>query len=134
MESWHHHSCKKKDAELGNQSPHFLSLVQTFFHGPSLCYFPIKTPMLEMSSHSPNDFDLFKSQYSKIDASGDEVVESEEYHELNQFLSKEGWILHVAKCSKSEISDLTCLLQCDDYLAPITWEVFYLMLNIQSII
>jgi len=60
---------------------------------------------LETGSNSPNDFDLFKSQYSKINASEDEVVESEEYCKLNQFLSKEGWISHVAKllelCTKN---------------------------------
>ena len=38
------------------------------------------------------------------------------------------------KCLKLEISDLTCLLQHNNYLVPITQEVFHLMSNIQSII
>jgi hypothetical protein len=134
VESFRRHGCKKADAELGDQPPYFLSHVQTFFRGPKLCYFPIDTPTLETNITLTNDFDLSKSQYREVDASDDEVVEPEEYRELNQFLAKEGWVSHIAGCSKSELSELTSLPRHDEYLAPITREVRFLMSNIQSVI
>jgi hypothetical protein len=130
--SWRSHVCEKADMDLNSQPPYFLSLVQTFFRGPRLCYFPIKTPTTQMESDVVDDFALFKSQFPQVDI--DEVVQPEDYRELNQFLSKEGWVAHVAGCSKSELSTLTSLPQCDEFLAPVGNEVFLLMSNIQSII
>jgi hypothetical protein len=87
-----------------------------------------------MANDVVNDFTLFKSWSQDLDASEDEISEPENYRELNQFLFKEGWVAHIAGCSKSELSILTSLPHRDDCLAPIACEVFMLMSNIQAVI
>jgi hypothetical protein len=134
VESWRRHDCKKTDVDLHGQPFHFLSLVQTFFRGPRLCYFPIKTPTGDTNEATVNDFTLFEAQFRQVDASEDEVTEPENYRELNQFLSKEGWISHISGCLKSDLTNLTSLPPHDDYLVPLVHQVFLLMSNIQSVI
>lgn len=81
-------------------------------------------------------FALFKTQFRNLDLldSEDEIEEPENYRELNQFLSKEGWIEHVAGCSKSELLALTALPSCEDGLSAMRPEVLAVMMNIQAII
>ena len=132
--SWRSHICAKAEVDLNGQQPYFLSFVQTFFRGPRLCYFPIKAPVPETDGPHANDYDLFKSQRADVDVREDEVLEPENYRELSQFLSKEGWVAHVAGCSKSELSALVSLPKPDEYLEPVVDQVFQLMSNIQSVI
>ena len=131
--TWERHLCRKADANLGGQHAHFHSLVQTFFRGPSICYFPIDLPaLLSDGASGGDDFDLFKADFQEI--SNDEICESEDYRELNQFLLKEGWIDHVSGFRSSELSLLTCLPKDDDILKPIAREVFTLMDSMQRAI
>jgi hypothetical protein len=132
--SWRSHSCEKAEIDLNGAPPHFPSLVQTFFRGPKLCYFPVETPAKSTADTIINDFELFKSQFPHIETAGDEVIDAPDYRELDQFLLKEGWLAHVAKFSRAELSKLTHLPQQDEDLAPITHEVLLLMSRIQSII
>jgi hypothetical protein len=136
MDSWHKHICKKAEMELHGQPTHFSSLVQTFFHGKHLSYFPVKTPMRDADAPTTDDYTIFKSQTSGFDAAfEDKVVEPEDYRELNQFLSKEGWIAHISDCSVSELVALTSLPSSGgDPLNPLRQEVLALMSNIQSVI
>lgn len=135
--SWRSHACSNPDApvDTSEQGPNFLSLVQSFFRGPKLCYFPIQTPGTEEESVGDH-FALFKTQFRNLDLldSEDEIEEPENYRELNQFLSKEGWIEHVAGCSKSELLALTALPSCEDGLSAMRPEVLAVMMNIQAII
>jgi hypothetical protein len=57
-----------------------------------------------------------------------------EYRELDQFLSKEGWISHVAGYSRSGLRELTCLPRQDEILVPVRHEAYLLMTKIQSVI
>lgn len=134
VQSWRHHVCEKPDLDLKGKPPNFLSLVQTFFREPKLCYFPIETPTHGTNGGVSNDFDLFKSQFQPVEVVEDEIVEPADYRELDQFLSKEGWISHVAGCLRSELSALTSLPQQDEVLAPVMHETFLLMSRIQSIV
>lgn len=133
--SWRSHPCGKPGVDLKGQPPHFASHVQTFFRGNRLAYFAVKTPGADGDGITIDDFQLFKSQYLHIDSEvNDEAAEPGDYRELNQFLSKEGWLAHVGGHSMSELSSLVSLPGSDSTLAPIANEVFILMSNIQSII
>jgi hypothetical protein len=113
--------------------PHFLSLVQTFFLGNRTCYFPIHTPH---SASSPllNDFDLFKAHFREAEIPVGEVVESENYREIHQYLCKEGWIAHVAGCTTSKLVALVSLPSADDPLKNVAPALEVLLSNIQAII
>ena len=101
--------------------------------GPSICYFPIDLPALVSDGFSGgDDFDLFKADFQEV--SDNEISESEDYRELNQFLLKEGWINHISGLCSSELSLLTCLPKDDEILKPIAREVFALMDSIQCAI
>jgi hypothetical protein len=132
--SLRNHVCDNPQKDLEGRPPNFSSLVQTFFRGPKLCYFPITTPTSKAEKKCVDDFALFLSQYPQVDVIEDEIAEPADYRELDQFLYKEGWISHVAGYSRSELSTLTCLPQQDDALAPIKHEVFHLMSRIQLVI
>ena len=133
--SWRNHSCEKSEADLNGGPPHFMSHVQTFFRGTRICYFPIRTPSAEEDDVVADNFERFKIQYLNVDAGADdEGIEVEDYRKLNQFLSKEGWLSHIAGHSLSDISALVSLPGRDDMLSPLANEVFKLMSNIQSII
>jgi hypothetical protein len=132
--SWRCHVCQKPEIDLNGKPPHFLSLVQTFFREPRICLFPIETPIPKTDRDTLDDFALFMSQFHPVENVEDEVVEPVDYRELDQFLSKEGWILHVVGCSRSELSTLPSLPRQDECLAPIMHETFLLMLKIQSVI
>ena len=135
-ESFRRHLCAREDSQASGtgSKTYFRSLVQTFFHGTRLCYFPIDKPIANASGVAQSDFDLFKSQCREMDTSEDRVEEPDDYRELSQFLIKEGWISHLSNCSKSELADLTMLPKDDHYLAPIRWEIHRLMSNIQRVI
>ena len=132
--SWRNHACERSQVDLRGREPQFSSLVQTFFRGPRLCYFPIVTPVSEKGKSEIDDFALFQSQFPQVDATEDAIAEPADYRELDQFLCKEGWISHVAGSSSSELSKLTCLPQQDEILAPIRHETFLLMSTIQAAI
>jgi hypothetical protein len=132
--SWRSHDCDDPLKDLNGGPPHFPSLVQTFFRGPKLCYFPIETPGTDKGGSDIDDFARFQSQSSRVDTVEDEIVEPADYRELDQFLFKEGWISHVAGNSRSELSTLTRLPQQDESLAPIRQEVLALMSRIQLVI
>jgi len=134
IESWRHHKCRNADADLAGLSEHFSSLVQTFFHGPRMCYFPVRLPVSASDEVHRNDFDLFKSSFKELALSEDEIHEPEDYREVNQFLLKEGWIKHISGCSPSELSLLTVPPKEDDILKPVARNVIALMSNIQSAI
>ena len=133
--TWERHLCRNADANLVGQPTHFRSLVQTFFRGPNICYFPIYLPVLASDGASScDDFDLFKADFQEVAVSDDEIHESEDYRELNQFLLKEGWINHVSGFRSSELSLLTCLPKDDEILKPIAREVFAVADSIQRAI
>jgi hypothetical protein len=131
-ESWRRHVCPNSH-DLGEHS-YFLSLVQTFFRGPKICYFPVKTPTPQGNVAVVDDFTLYKSQSIAVDVPRDEVVEREDYRELDQFLSKEGWISHISGCVRSDLIHLVSVPQCNEDLAQVMPNVLVLMTNIQSII
>jgi hypothetical protein len=117
------------------QHAHFCLLVQTFFHGPNICYFPIYLPALAYNGTSGHDdFDLFKADFQELAVSDDKIHQSEDYRELNQFLLKEGWINHVSGFHSSKLLLLTSLPEDDKILKPIAREVFALMDSIQHAI
>jgi hypothetical protein len=132
--SFRNHACKNPQMDLKGKPPSFPSLVQTFFRGPRICYFPIETPTSTADKNDVDDFIVFQSQNPLINTVGDEVVKPEEYREVDQFLYKEDWISHVAGYMLSDLSTLTCLPLQDDILAPIRNEVFVLMSKIQAAI
>jgi hypothetical protein len=132
--SLRNHVCDNPQKDLEGRPPKFSSLVQTFFRGPRLCYFPITTPTSKAEEGCVDDFALFQSQYPQVDVIEDEIAGPADYRELDQFLYKEGWISHVTGYSRSELSTLTCLPQQDEALAPIKHEVFLLMSRIQLVI
>jgi len=135
ISTWERHLCRNADANLVGQHAHFRSLVQTFFRGPSICYFPIDLPApVSDGAGDRNDFDLFKADFQEIAVSDDEIHESEDYRELNQFLLKEGWINHVSGLRSSELSLLTCLPKDEEIMKPIAREVFALTDSIQCAI
>ena len=135
ISTWERHLCRNADDDLTGQHAHFRSLVQTFFRGPSICYFPIDLPAPASDGASDrDDFDLFKADFQEVAVSDDEIHESEDYRELNQFLLKEGWINHVSGLRSSELSLLTCLPKDDEILKPIAREVFALTDSIQRAI
>ena len=132
ISTWERHLCRNTDANLAGQHLYFHSLVQTFFRGPSTCYFPIDLVSDGTSGH--DDFDLFKVNFQEVPISDDEIRESKDYRELDQFLLKEGWINHVSGLCSSELSLLTCLPKDDEILKPIAREIFVLMDSIQRAI
>jgi hypothetical protein len=135
ISTWERHLCRNADANLVGQHAHFRSLVQTFFRGPSICYFPIDLPApASGGAGDRDDFNLFKADFQEVAVSDDEIHESEDYRELNQFLLKEGWINHVSGLRSSELSLLTCLPKDDEILKPIAREVFALTDSIQRAI
>jgi len=135
ISTWERHLCRNADANLVGQHAHFRSLVQTFFRGPNICYFPIDLPVpVSNGASGRDDFDLFKAGFQEVEISDDEIQESEDYRELSQFLLKEGWINHVSGLRSSELSLLTCLPKDDEILKPIAREVFALTDSIQCAI
>ena len=129
--SWQRHNCRNAGADLAGRSERFFSLVQTFFSGKRICFFPVKPPASVSEEAHSNDFDLFKSSLEKLMASDNEVDEPKDYRELNQFLFKEGWIEHVSGYRPSELSLLTAPPKDDEILKPLARHVIALMSNIQ---
>ncbi|KDQ49260.1 hypothetical protein JAAARDRAFT_51811 [Jaapia argillacea MUCL 33604] len=78
-----------------------LSHGQTFYHGNRVHIFPVTLPPLNPSSPSSGAFFKFKASLPAIDAPSDEIVIPENYRELCQFISREGWLSHVEKHSWS---------------------------------
>lgn len=135
LDTWRHHDCGRKDIDLEGRPEHFSSLVQTFFRGPKICYFPIQIPALVSDEVSINDFDLFKLGSHDLPVSEDVIEEPEDYRELNQFLEKEGWIKHVSGNSRSELSLLTAPPGDEEFIKPsVAREVIAIMTNIQAAI
>jgi hypothetical protein len=130
--SWRSHACVQADAKLEGIA-HFPSLVQTFFRGPKVCYFPVKLPVSKKDEVVSDDFDLFKSASHNITISDDEA-EPGDYRELNQFLLKEGWIKHVSGFHLSDLSLLAGPPTVGETLQNIVPEVVGLMTNIQNAI
>jgi hypothetical protein len=133
LASWRSHVCEKADVNVDGIG-HFSSLVQSFFRGRRVCYFPVKLPVSALGEVAGDDFDLFKSTFHGFGVSEDEVIEPEDYRELDRFLLKEGWIKHVSGSSRSELSLLVAPPGADDMLKNIEHEVIALMTNIQSTI
>jgi len=131
VSTWEHHVCRNSDANPAERHPHFCSHVQTFFRGPRICYFPIELPDVVSDETSGDDFDLFKTDFQELAASDDEIHDSEDYRELNQFLLKEGWIGHVSGFRSSELSLLTCFPTEGEVMKSIATDVVTLMSNIQ---
>jgi hypothetical protein len=127
--SWRCHACGNAGANLAGQPDHFSSLVQTFFRGPQVCYFPVQNPASNLNKQD-NDFDLFKSCFQDLPVS-EEIDEPDDYRELNQFLLKEGWISHIKGHSPSELSILTAPPKDGEIFKPIASDVVALMRNIQ---
>jgi len=134
VSTWEHHVCRNRDANPAERHPHFRSHVQTFFRGPRICYFPIEVPDLVSDETSGDDFDLFKTDFQELAASDDEIHDSEDYRELNQFLLKEGWIDHVSGFRSSELSLLTCFPTEGEVMKSIGSDVVALMSNTQTAI
>jgi hypothetical protein len=130
--SWHSHACGQADANLDGND-HFPSLVQTFFRGPKVCYFPVKLPVSTKSEAISDDFDLFKSNSHDVTISEDEI-EPGDYRELNQFLLKEGWLKHVSGLRLSDLSLLAGPPTAGERLQNIAFEVVGLMTSIQGAI
>lgn len=128
--SWRCHACGNAGANLAGQPDHFSSLVQTFFRGPQVCYFPVRHPVSISVNEQGNDFDLFKSCFQDLPVS-EKIDEPDDYRELNQFLSKEGWINHVTGYSSSELSSLTAPPKDGEIFKPIAPDVVALMHNVQ---
>ena len=129
--SWRHHSCGRLDVDLEGGSEYFHSHVQTFFKGRKVCYFPVKLPESESDKTRGNDFDLFRSGFRDVTLSEDEVRESEDYRELNQFLLKEGWLKHLSGFSSTGLSLLVALPKEENF-QPIGKEVIGLLSNMQD--
>jgi hypothetical protein len=132
ISSWRHHNCGKLDIDLEGQPEYFPSHVQTFFKGQKVCYFRVRLPELGDKAHK-NDFDLFRSGFRDVALSEDEVHESDDYRELNQFLLKEGWIKHLSGFSSTELS-LLVELPKEKNFQPIGKEVIALLSNMQGAI
>jgi len=132
--TWRRHACGKADEDLEGELEHFSSLVQTFFRGPKVCYFPVKLPAMVAREPRGDDFDLFMSGYQDLVLSEDGAGTPQDYRELNQFLLKEGWIEHLSGHSLSELSILTDLPGEGEILKPVGREVVSLMSNIQEVI
>jgi hypothetical protein len=130
--SWRSHSCKAPHVELNGRPAYFSSLVQTFFLGTRLCYFPVNTPSSRIRTQ--DDFTLFKAQFPDIDASVQQVTESNNYREIHQFLEKEGWIEHTANCTASKLAALVSLPCSRDPLSKIAPNLCNLLTNVQDII
>jgi hypothetical protein len=79
--SWRNHVCERPQMDLKGRAPQFSSLVQTFFRGPRVCYFPIVTPVLEKGKGDLDDFARFRSQFPQVDATEDEIAEPADYYE-----------------------------------------------------
>ena len=134
LATWRHHACSRKDVNLEGRPEHFLSLVQTFFRGPNVCYFPVKLPASVSDEAPGDDFDLFKSAFRDLPVFEDVVDEPEDYREVNQFLAKEGWINHVSGHSRSELLPLTAPPSEDEIFKPIARDIIAVMFNIQAAI
>jgi len=130
ISSWRHHSCEGSDVNLEGRSEYFSSYVQSFFKGRKVCYFCVRLPELGDKARN-NDFDLFRSGFREVAPPEDEVRESGDYRELNQFLLKEGWIKHL-----SGFSDLPLLvaLPKEGNFQRIGKEVVALLSNMQDAI
>ena len=63
--------------------------------------------------------------------SEDKVHESEDYHELNQFLLKEEWLKHLSGFSSTDLSLLVALSKEVNF-QPIRKEVIALLSNMQD--
>lgn len=128
--SWRCHACGNAGVDLAGQPDHFSSLVQTFFRGPQVCYFPVHHPASTSINKQGDDFDLFKSCFQDLPVS-EKIDEPDDYRELNQFLLKEGWINHVKGYSLSELSFLPAPPKDCEIFKPIASDVVALMRNIQ---
>ena len=132
--TWSRHVCRNAAVDLEGGREYFTSLVQTFFRGPKVGYFPIQLPISAASESHGDDFKLFMSTFQDPSVSEDKIREPEDYRELNQFLLKEGWIRHLSGYSRPEISKLTELPREDEVLRPVMRDVVALMSNIQDAI
>lgn len=131
ISSWRCHACGNAGANLAGRPDHFSSLVQTFFRGTHVCYFPIQPPVSTPVNEQGNDFDLFKSCFEDLPISPNKIEEPDDYRELNQFLLKEGWIDHVKGNSQTELSFLTAPPRDGEIFKPIALDVVTLMRNLQ---
>ena len=132
--TWSRHVCRNAAVDLEGGQEYFTSLVQTFFRGPKVGYFPIRLPISAASESHDDDFKLFMSTFQDPSVFEDTIGEPEDYRELNLFLLKEGWIQHLSAYSPSEISKLTELPREDEVLRPVMRDVVALMSNIQGAI
>jgi len=129
--SWRAHACKNGSKD---QSSYFKSLVQTFFRGNKLHFFPITMPPSSIDE-ATDDFQAFQAQNPSAHAGSDEEpLQNASYRELNQFLRKEGWLDHVSGYQVSELCELVAIPARNDDLSPVAHEVFGLMSNIQSVV
>jgi hypothetical protein len=132
LASWRSHTCERADTNPEGNA-HFSSLVQTFFRGPKVCYFPVKLPLSTKGEAISDDFDLFKATSHNITFSEDEI-EPGDYRELDQFLLKEGWFKHVSGFRLSDLSLLAGPPTAGETLQNIAFEVIGLMTSIQGAI
>jgi hypothetical protein len=130
----HRHRCPNANNDLEGHPEHFLSLVQSFFGPPKLRYFPVKLPISTPDESSPchEAFDLIQSTFRDLFSSEDAIEEPDDYREVNQFLSKEGWIKHVHGYSRTELALLTALPTEGDLLKLLAHPVVTLMSELQG--
>jgi hypothetical protein len=126
------HQCQDAHVPLNGRPPHFSSLVQTFFRGRELCYFPIHSP--QSAPPASNDFTLFKKQFQGNETTCNEFVESINYRQMNQFLHKEGWMAHVEGCAITKLVELVSLPSADNPTSHVAPNLRILLSNIQDII
>jgi hypothetical protein len=132
ISSWRHHDCGKLDVDLEGKPHYFPSYVQSFFKGQKVCYFRVKLPKSGLDEARGNDFSLFQSGFQDVPLSEDEVRESDDYREVNQFLMKEGWIKHLSGFSSTDLSLLVALPKEAENFKPIGKEVIALLSNMQN--
>jgi hypothetical protein len=131
VSTWRHHNCRRLHVDLEGRPEYFDSHVQSFFKGRKVCHFPVKLSGSGLDAAHGNDFDRFRSAFRDIASSEDQVRESDDYREINQFLLKEGWIKHLSGFSSADLSLLVALPKEADNFQPIGKEVVALLSNIQ---
>jgi hypothetical protein len=133
--SWRSHECRNANAIVEGPDC-FSSLVQSFFCGREVCYFPVEFPSSAAgeSKVADDDFEVFKANFQELPIAADEVGQTQDYREINQFLLKEGWIAHVSGYLRLELSSLTCAPGGHEALQNIHREVIGVMTNIQEAI
>lgn len=106
--SFRNHKCSKAIAGQPHDS-YYRSVVQTFFRGPNLSYFPIHPPSFP-SAQRKDDWTLYQEMTADAPTPSEDhsrVSYLENYLALDQFLQKEGWHSHVAGIPFKDIDVLT---------------------------